>query len=249
MTIDEFARSVPGLATMSHVDTITHLAWFLHTHGGKDRFQAGDIRACYDQLHYSQPANVPSQLQQMWEAKQRKLLKDARGYRLEGRVKEALDKKYAQRPETVAVTEMLSSLPGRITNEAERLFLTEALTCFRAKAFRATVVMTWNLAYDHLVNWVIGQHLAAFNAAIPVRFPKKPPMTMAKRDDFEELKESEVIEVCGTANLIGGNTKKILTEKLTRRNMAAHPSHVEIGQAQAEDVITDLVNNVILKLV
>jgi hypothetical protein len=42
----------------------------------------------------------------------------------------------------------------KISDEAERLFLTEAISCLRAKAFRATIVMTWNLAYDHLLNWI-----------------------------------------------------------------------------------------------
>jgi hypothetical protein len=104
------------------------------------------------------------------------------------------------------------------------------------------------LAYDHLLNWVMGNHLPAFNTAIPVRFPKKGTFTITKRDDFEELKESEIIEICGTAGVISGSMKKILNEKLNKRNTAAHPSHVEVGQPQAEDVITDLVNNVILKL-
>lgn len=71
---------------------------------------------------------------------------------------------------------------------------------------------------------------------------------MTTKDDFEEFKESEVIEVCGKAGIINDNTKKILNDKLTRRNMAAHPSLVEITQYQADDVITDLVNNVILKM-
>jgi hypothetical protein len=36
-----------------------------------------------------------------------------------------------------------------------------------------------------------------------------------------------------------------LREKLKRRNAAAHPSLVVITQAQADDVVTDLVNNVL----
>ena len=50
--------------------------------------------------------------------------------------------------------------------------MTEALTCYRDRAFRATIVMTWNLAYDHLLNWIMANHLARFNAAISVRYPK-----------------------------------------------------------------------------
>ncbi len=177
------------------------------------------------------------------------LLKDTRGFRLEGRIKEQLDTKYGTRPETAAVASALQNLPGTISDEAERLFLTEALNCFRVKAFRATIVMTGNVTYDHLLNWIVAKHLSTFNAAIVRKYPKRVGVAMTKKEDFgDEFKESEVIEVCGNAGLLTGNIKKILNEKLNRRNMAAHPSLVEIGQHQAEDVITDLVNNVILKL-
>jgi hypothetical protein len=109
--------------------------------------------------------------------------------------------------------------------------------------------MTWNLAYDHLLTWIVTKHLAAFNAAIVRKYPNRVGVAITKKEDFgDEFKEFEVIEVCGTAGLLTGNIKKILNEKLNRRNLAAHPSLVEIGQHQAEDGITDLVNNVILKL-
>src|SRR5262249_7956323 len=146
------------------------------------------------------------------------LLKDSRGFRLEGRSREALDAKYAQRPATLAVAAMLQALPGKVSDQAERLFLSEALICLRNKAYRATVVMTWNLAFDHLLNWIQANHLPAFNAAISRRYPKKG-VVIGKKDDFEEFKESEVIEVCGTAGIINDNTKRILNEKLTKRNM------------------------------
>ncbi len=39
-----------------------------------------------------------------------------------------------------------------------------------------------------------------------------------------------------------------MENELKRRNSAAHPSAIVFGQYQAEDAITDLVNNVVLKL-
>lgn len=250
MTLEEFGRIVPGLSVMSHVEKIIHLAWFVLTQNNQDRFSPSDIRTCYEQLHFSPPANIGSQLRQMAEKKPPQLLKDARGYRLEVRTKEQLDGKYSARTATVAVDAMLQSLPGKVSDEAARLFLSEALICFRNKAFRASIVMTWNLAYDHLLNWIVSNHLPAFNAAIGRRFPKRTSVNVSKKDDFgEEFKESEVIEICGTAGIVLDNIKKILNDKLTRRNMAAHPSLIMIGQSQAEDTITDLVSNVILKLI
>jgi hypothetical protein len=45
-------------------------------------------------------------------------------------------------------------------------------------------------------------------------------------DDFQELKQSQVLQVCKSANIISGSIHKILKEKLERRNIAAHPSGV-----------------------
>jgi hypothetical protein len=247
MTLEEFAQLIPDLSGMRNVEQIKHFAWFILTHEKRDRFSTGDIRRCYEAIHYAPPSNISQQLQSMADKKPPDVLKDARGYRLEGRVKAQLDDKYGRRSATIAVDALLQSLPGHVSDEAERLFLSEAIKCFRNTAFRAAIVMTWNLTYDHLLNWVMAKHLPAFNAAIPKKFPKKG-VTIAKRDDFEEFKEFDVVELCGTAGIINGNTKKILNEKLNRRNMAAHPSLVEITEHQAQDVISDLVNNVILKL-
>lgn len=249
MNLEEFAQLIPGLSALSHVEKIRHFGWFLLTQAKLARFGSSDIRRCYQQLHCALPANLTQSMQQMADKKPPDLLKDSRGFRLESRVKDQLDSKYGQRPATIAVDAMLADLVGKVSDQAERLFLSEAMTCFRCKAFRATIVMAWNLAYDHLLTWVIANHLPAFNAAIVRKFPKKTSVVMAKKEDFGgEFTEFEVIELCGTANIIAGNTKKILNDKLVRRNLAAHPSLVEITQYQAEDAISDLVNNVILKL-
>jgi hypothetical protein len=134
---------------------------------------------------------------------------------------------------------------------AEQNFLAEAIKCYRVEAYRACVVMTWNLAYSHLLHWILkdAKRLASFNTAIARRYPKKGSLQIGKYDDFsEELKESEVIEICSNASLIGSNATKILREKLGKRNTAAHPSSVVVVQSQADDVVTDLVNNVVLPL-
>jgi hypothetical protein len=68
-------------------------------------------------------------------------------------------------------------------------------------------------------------------------------------DDFnEELKESQVIEICNSADIITKDVHRILKEKLGTRNSAAHPSSIEIGQLQAEAFIDDFIKNVVLKL-
>jgi hypothetical protein len=79
---------------------------------------------------------------------------------------------------------------------------------------------------------------------------KKGAKAIATMDDSsEELKESKVIEICNSAGIITNDVRKVLMEKLGRRNSSAHPSSVSIGQLQAEAFIDDLVKNVVLKLI
>jgi hypothetical protein len=181
---------------------------------------------------------------------QQVFLKEAGKVKLEGKARAATDKAYGDAPVTIAVTAALTQLPSKIPNVAERVFLTEAISCYRVRAFRAAIVMTWCLAMDHLQRWVLEEagRLAAFNAASAVRYPKKG-VIVTKFDDFEEFKESEVIEVVGSAGLVTGDVKKVLKHKLDTRNTAAHPSTVTIDEPQANEYILTLVNEVMVKLV
>src|SRR5262249_16596955 len=126
MNLEEFAQFVPGLSGMSHVEKIRHFGWLLLTHEKLERFGTTAIRRCYGQLHCALPGNLTQSLQQMVAKKPPDLLKDKRGYRLENRVKEQLDGKYGRRQATIAIDAMLQDLPGKVSDEAERLFLSEA---------------------------------------------------------------------------------------------------------------------------
>jgi len=249
MDLRDFVSQVPGFANFSHPDKIKLLGWYLQTYASRERFDVEAIRDCYRRLDYDIP-NLSRDLSRLIERTPPELLKDAGGYRLEARVRAALDAKYGEAQTTIAVNRLLSDLPAKVPGIDERVFLQEVVSCFRAKAFRASIVMAWNLAFDHLLNWILSDasRLAAFNARISVRYPKKTGLIIKSYDDFEDLKESEVIEILNSSGLVGGGVIKVLNKELPRRNLAAHPSGVVILQSQAEDAITDLVNNVVLKL-
>jgi hypothetical protein len=249
MNLPEFIRQVGGFDALSHPDKIKLFAWYLHTHRQLERLDQAALRGCYRALHLP-CSDLGRDLQRLVERRPAGLLRDRQGYYLAGSTRRQYDQRYSQHETVITVSQLLKELPGRVSDEGERRFLSEALTCYRHQAFRAAIVMTWNLAYDHLLGWILAetQRLAAFNAAIPRKYPKKSAVVINARESFEDLKEFEVIEVCGTASLVSANLKKILNDKLTKRNMAAHPSSVEITRAQADDAITDLVNNVVLKL-
>jgi hypothetical protein len=216
-------------------------------------FMPSDIARCYAEVHLNGPSNVGQQLAQLVSKKPPQVLKNKSGYRLEKRVREGFDGQYGQRAITVEVTKLLADLPEKLPDLAERTFLSEALKCFSVSAFRASIVMTWNLAYHHLCSYIVAHKLAEFNARWLVVFPphhKNGNKTITKVDDFgDQLKESEVIKIAKSAGIISADVGKILEEKLNRRNSAAHPSGVAIGQLQAEEFIDDLVKNVVLKIV
>jgi hypothetical protein len=252
MTVKEFVAAVPGFAALQHPDKILHFGWYLHAHGGKERFDQAAIRACYRGEHLPEP-NYSEQFKRLVEKRPKVLLHDNGGYRLEHAARAKLDEKYGEHETTIAVSKLLKELSGKVADEAERLFLNEAISCYHHKNFRAAIIMAWNLTYDHLLRWIIADsgRMAAFQANIAGRIgPKKAAaITITNRESFEDLKESETLDICGSAGLFASaNTKKILDMQLTKRNMAAHPTLQEIGAAQADDAITSLVQNVVLVL-
>lgn len=244
MDLVEFWSSVPEAAGWSHADKIKLFAWYLHYHGGVATFASTDIRKCFDKLNVAPPTSVGPFLSAM--VSRNDALKNAAGYRLEARVRDAFSQRFGQRLASIQVHQLLSDLPAKMPTETDKAFLEETLICFKAGAFRATVVMAWNLAFDHFCVWLFSKHLATFNAELAKRFPKLSPVL--SRDGFTEMKESQVIDVSRSAGIISGGVLKVLDEKLKKRNLAAHPSGILTTQITAEEVITDLMNNVVLKL-
>jgi hypothetical protein len=249
MELAEFVAVVPGFNAMAPRVKIIHFAWYLHVCRGLETFKPPDIRKCFDQLHMDAGQNIARDLVRMAEVRPRQVVPSGQGYKLERSLLVQLDSKYGQHPTSAAVRKELSELATVVPDLAERAFLAEAMACYKVKAYRATVVMVWNLAYDHLIRWIVAdqKRVANLNAALARRFQKKPPV-IGTVQDFEDLKEFDVIDVCGTANLLGSNTIRILKDKLVKRNIAAHPNSQMVGLPQVDDAISDLVHNVVLAL-
>lgn len=249
MELSELVEQVAEFNTSVPKERIKLLAWWLHAHGGKEFFGPADIRSCLRKLHMDEPPALATYLSRLADAKD--LIAEKGKYKLARSVRTELDKKHGIHPSIQAVSKLLTDLTDKVPEIAEKVFLSEAIDCYRMRAYRACIVMTWNLAFDHLLHWILKNpaRLAAFNAAIPRKYPKRAGVIMNGYDDFaDQFKEFEIIEVCNTAQTVNGNIIKILKEKLVKRNLAAHPSSVVVLQPQADDVVTDLVNNVVLTL-
>lgn len=245
----DFIASVSDFDACSPREKILILSWFLHEHRGEEVLTNSSLRGCFKELHLPAP-DMAVYLPRMAAGRTRDLIRVRGGYKLERSGRQRLATKFGSATAVTVVSRLLSELPSRLTIGTERVFLEEALSCYRVKAYRAAIVMTWNLAFDHLVSWVLADanRVGRFNDALKKRYPKKAVLQIRIRDDFEELKESEIIEVCSTASLFSKNIVEVLREKLKRRNIAAHPSQTVMTQSQADDAITDLVNNVVVAL-
>jgi hypothetical protein len=246
--LQEFAESTEQFYRKSAVDQLLLIAWFVETRRQRPCFDATQMRQCFKEVGLDAPDMIVY-LPRLAAKKPPQLIKERGGYRLSGAMRRELDKKYAENPTVIAISQILSALPAKIPDLAERAFLSEALNCYRVKAYRAAIIMAWNLAYDHIVRWIFADigRLQSLNSGIAARYPKKG-LVIAKVDDLDDLKESELIEACRSCGLINKNTVAILRDKLTRRNTVAHPSRITITQHQADDAISDLVLNVILVL-
>jgi hypothetical protein len=241
-----------GFLSWSDAEKIRFFVWYLQLVKEQPRFKTGDIGKCYDDLHLAKP-NISQYLTTMEQRKPPELLRSSGTYSLEGTFRAQYDTKFGRRDATVKIEKLLLELPGKVPDLAEREFLNEALICFRNKAFRAAIVMCWNLSYFHFCHWILKHHIAAFNAEYPVRFPgihkKATTPTITRYEEFStDLKESEVIAIAKAAGIITNDQFKILDGKLGRRNSAAHPSTVHFSYPQAEEFIYDLVTNIVLAL-
>ncbi|GAB9153319.1 hypothetical protein [Bradyrhizobium diazoefficiens] len=249
MQLEELVEQVAEFNTAAPKERIKLFAWWLHVHGGKELIGPADVRGCYNKLHIDDPPALATYLSRLADAKE--LIVERGKYKLARSVRSELDKKYGVHHSVVAISKLLIDLPAKVPTVEERAFLQEALKCYRIEAYRACIVMVWNLAYAHLLDWILkdANRLTAFNNTIAKRFPALKNIQVAKYDDFrDEFKERQVVEICSSAGLINDDIFKVLKGKLDRRNSAAHPSTLVFVQSQADDMITDLVNNVVLVL-
>ncbi len=250
MELADLVTQVADFDTFKPREKIRLFAWFLHARKNIEILDNVSIRACYRELHL-QPDEVNVYTKLMMGYASPDLIKEKNGFKLARSIRTELDKKYGVHQSVVQTSKLLFELRGNIPDLAEQNFLNEAIKCYQIAAFRACIVMTWNLTFSHVLHWILKDptRLADFNIAISKRYPKKANLTISKYDDFgDELTEREVVEICSKAGLMNSGIIKILREKLDKRNTAAHPSSVAIVQSQADDAVTDLVNNVVLAL-
>jgi hypothetical protein len=256
VTLEEFLAQVPGHRDFSRKSLILLFAYYLRRHAGSTSFGMQDVRECFAQAALRVPTDLGALLKSLSNGRRAPLLRVTGGdYALSAFGAAEVE---AVLPAAPVGTAQLGSfldvaLPhlrrviGKVTDPQRRDFLAEAIACLGAGARRATVILTWIAALDHMQDYVITHHLVAFNSALAKRTDKLAKLQISSRDDFSEISEASLIEVCRSAAIITKDVRKILDEKLGFRNSCAHPSSIQIGDSKVVSFIEDLVDNVIAK--
>ena len=124
----------------------------------------------------------------------------------------------------------LTALAAEVPPGPGKEWLTEALDCFGVEAYRATILMVWLYALDHLFEYVLAHHLTAFNDALA----KHPDQKAVRK--VGTIKKIVISSRClvrnshrplPVAHIISPDVRQILIERLGNRNSAAHPVEVK----------------------
>jgi len=245
-TLEEFLAPLPVIQALGPSNQILLVAYFLRATGHTE-FTTSELRATFQGGRLPPPDALDLRVRQLTTGPRARLMRLRHGhYSLSIYGVREVQGYLTEKQGIGAAFQILEDLIGRVSEDAQRRFIAEALVCLKFGARRAAVVMTWLLTVDHLYEFILRHKLADFNAAL-VAMLGANALQIATKDDFGELKEVQFIKAARTAKLITNDVRKILDEKLGIRNTCAHPSTVEIHDTKVVNFVEDLVDNVILK--
>jgi hypothetical protein len=129
-----------------------------------------------------------------------------------------------------------------------RDYLNEAVDCYENGAYRGAILMVWTAAIEHLYS-VIQIHkngIRELEKANVARFVNSPSYRkIAKKNDLLYLNDNNFLLICEDAGVFNRNVRKLLSERLSTRNMCGHPTGYVLGREEAVVFIESLINNII----
>jgi hypothetical protein len=243
---NRFYSSIQDAEKLQPKELVGLFAYYLTVEAGKNSASAKHIDDCFTACDLTTPSRTASYLSE--GVGEKKFVKAERGYKLQRHYREELAKMLGTGRVLVQTNAELRKLEARLPEGSTKNFLKETIDCFEAGANRATIVMCWILALDHLIDYVMQSHLPAFNTVLAANTNKRVKTSkVTTRDDFADIPEGMLIEFLRSAGVISADVRKLLDEKLGIRNSSAHPSAIIIKKSKVIEFVDDLVENVILK--
>lgn len=154
--------------------------------------------------------------------------------------------------DTSAVSNKLREIEAKLKEPHQQIIVQDTIKCLESGAYRAAIVMGWNLAFEHLRQWIhadetAGGRLDRFNALLTQRNRDKTNKydPIVDYDDFVGIGEALVIEIAHLAKLLPKAKWQLLEAGLNRRNHFAHPNFEKATVDSAKGYIDDLIINVV----
>jgi hypothetical protein len=242
-----FFEAIEGRDLLSDRELTAYFLYLVTVEQGQQAATAKDINDCFSTCDLKVPSRTAAYLSEGTKSKPPLYVKVPRGgYRLHRVKSDEISGALGSRRVVSQTSAELRSLEASFPEGPKKKFLAETVDCFEANANRAAIIMSWILTLDHLFDFVLKHHLSSFNAALAAN-PDKKMKYIVNKDDFSELKEVKIVELCRAAGIVSNDVRKILEDALGVRNTAAHPSGVEVSRNKAVALIEDLVLNVISK--
>jgi len=246
VSASRFFNAIPNSKAQPIASLVGYFVYYLTVEQGAADVTPAQVGQCFTDCDLTIPGRLRTYLSEGVSSKPQRYVRTKNGYRLQRHFAHQMSGKLGANRIVAQTSADLRDLEGLFADGDTKVFLREVIDCFEAGANRAAVIMAWVLTFDHFLNYVFANKLAEFNAALAMN-PDKKVKAVTVIEDFEDLREARIIELCRSAGIITNGVRKILDDALGTRNSAAHPSNVKIARSKAISVIEDLVTNVIKK--
>ena len=153
--VGRFYNSIENGAEQSQGALVELFVYFLTAELGQDAATPKQVAECFAACDLGVPKNVGARLSEGLKGKPPKYIKGNGGYKLQRHIREALSSKLGAEKVTAQTSATLRGLEHKLPERSDKDFLRETIDCFEAGANRATVVMAWILATDHLFYQVL----------------------------------------------------------------------------------------------
>jgi hypothetical protein len=243
--VNRFYDAITDVALASPRELVGFFVYFLTEELSQEFATAKMVEQCFCDCSLTPPTRVAQYLSEGIGRKE--YVKRDKGYRLQRHYLEGLAARLGARAAKAQSNAELRKLETRVSGP-KREFLKETIDCFEAGANRATIIMCWILAVDHLCEYIFAKHLAAFNGELAKVTDKRVKVSAIKsKDDFSDVPENKLIELMRSSGIISNDVRKILEEKLGTRNSCAHSSGIAVKPSKIIEFVDDLIENVVLK--
>ena len=146
-----------------------------------------------------------------------------------------------------AASERLRNFGGTTLTADQAALKEETIRCLEIEAYRAAMVMGWNLVFDCVRVWMMEpSRLAKFNGELTKKERKKGVRyePIGDYSDFFVLGERDVLNWSLQSGLFSEKVHRALIERLERRNDHAHANFKHPDSTQALGYIHELLTTI-----